>query len=85
MKKVNDHGDGFFLSPEDWEAVIQNLQDSAGIVAEWIRDENLGNNGDKAAEAYLCHIAFACAAMDFVKQNAADCLHFTPMYFGEEG
>ena len=67
------------LTKEQWENAIIRLQNCAEDVAEVIRHLNYNGDGDYVANYYLGCVAVACAAMDFVKENAIECVRFLPV------
>lgn len=68
----------FRLSPEEWENAIISLQNTTENLSDLIEMVNLDGRGEEVAAQFRMNIAAACAAMDFVKNYASDCIEFIP-------
>lgn len=64
------------LTEEQWQDYIDEIQDAAPVIANFLKRMNFEGEGQKDHDDYLTSQLAAIAAMSYVKAFAADKVHF---------
>ena len=64
------------LTKEQWQAYIDEIKEAAPIVADVLLRHNFEGRGQEDHDDYLTSQTTAIAAMEYVKEFAADKVHF---------
>ena len=60
------------LTPEQWQDYIDEIEQAAPMIANWLLMMNADNRGQEDHDDYLTSQIAAIAAMNYVKEFAAD-------------
>ena len=60
------------LTPEQWQDYIDEIEQAAPMIANWLLMMNADNRGQEDHDDYLTSQIAAIAAMRYVKEFAAD-------------